>query len=130
MKNTRSSTMRVFIVDDSVPVRQRIAQLLDAIEGVAVVGEAETPAQAIEGIFNFHPDVVLLDIHLIAGSGLDVLQKVHPQSPGIVFVVLTNHPSPQYRKAYLDAGARYFLDKSTEIAEIAEIIATLDVTRH
>jgi DNA-binding NarL/FixJ family response regulator len=64
-------------------------------------------------------------MHLFGGSGLDVLHGVFSKTPETVFIVLTNYPNPQYRKAYMDAGASYFLDKSTEIATVAKIIAGL-----
>ncbi len=124
MENISQST-KVFVVEDSAAMRIRLTAMLADIKGVAVVGEAETPAAAIDGIFDTRPDSVVLDIHLLGGTGLEVLRKVHPQAPETVFIVLTNHPSPQYRKAYLDAGASYFLDKSTEIATVAGIIAGL-----
>ena len=62
---------------------------------------------------------------LIGGTGVEVLRKVCPLAPDIVFVVLTNHPDPQYRKICMQAGATYFLDKSTEFVKVREVIAAL-----
>lgn|SRR5664279_1727483 len=120
----------VFIVDDSASMRVRLAELLDDIGGVAVVGEAGTPADAIEGIGRVQPEYVLLDYQLEGGTGLDVLRAVHPRAPGIVFIVLTNHASAPYRQACVQAGARYFLDKSTEFGRIKEVIAELSSAAH
>jgi DNA-binding NarL/FixJ family response regulator len=50
---------------------------------------------------------------------------VHPKAPDLVFVVLTNHANPKYRRVCLEAGASWFLDKSTEFRKIKEIIAGL-----
>jgi len=122
--------MNVFIVEDSASVRERLAAMLGGIEGVTVVGQAETPADALEGILRTRPDSVVLDIHLIGGSGLDVLRRAHPQTPGTVFIVLTNHPNAQYRRVCMEAGAAYFFDKSSEIAKVREVIAGLGATRH
>lgn len=116
---------KVFIVDDSAVMRERLVDMLEEIEGVTVVGEAESPPFAIKGILNTRPNSVVLDMHLFGGSGLDVLHGVFSKTPETVFIVLTNYPNPQYRKAYMDAGASYFLDKSTEIATVAKIIAGL-----
>lgn len=116
---------RVFIVDDSAPIRERLVSLLDRIEGVSVAGEAESPFEAIQGIVDTRPDSVVLDAHLRNGSGIDVLRGVACQMAGVVFIVLTNHPSPQYRKAYLNAGASHFLDKNAEFEKVAEIISAL-----
>jgi DNA-binding NarL/FixJ family response regulator len=123
--NTSSRT-GIFIVDDLPSMRDRLRELVGDIDGVEVVGDAGTPADAIEGILRTHPDCVLLDYQLLGGTGVDVLRAVHPQSPEIAFIVLTNHATTQHRRACLDAGARYFLDKSTEFSRIRTAIAELD----
>ena len=120
----------VYIVDDSPSMRVRLSELLGEIDGVDVVGEAGTPADAIAGILLVHPQYVLLDYQLDGGTGLDVLRAVHPQDPGVVFIVLTNHATPQYRDACLEAGARHFLDKSSEFGRIKEFIAGPAATPH
>ncbi len=112
----------VFIVDDSPSIRERLLDLLGDIDGVEVVGEAETPADAIEGILKLKPAWVVLDYQLRGGTGVDVLRAVHPTAPGVAFVVLTNHPTPQYRRLCVDAGAKWFLDKSTEFSRIKDLI--------
>jgi DNA-binding NarL/FixJ family response regulator len=63
-------------------------------------------------------------------TGIDVMRSVHPQAPDIVFIVLTNHAEPQYRRAATDAGAAYFLDKSREFDRVREVIAQIAATRH
>jgi len=113
----------VFIVDDSALIRERLVKLLGDVDGLVVVGEAASAASAIAGIFGTMPDSVVLDVHLDGGSGLDVLRKVHPQLPEVHFVVLTNHPSVQYRRAYMAAGASFFLDKSSEFEKVAGIVS-------
>ena len=122
--------MNVFIVEDSASIRERLAAMLGDIEGVTVVGEAETPGDALEGILRTRPDSVVLDIHLTGGTGIEVLRRAHQQVPGTVFIVLTNYANPQYRRACLEAGAAYFFDKSSEIAKVREVIEGLGVTRH
>ena len=57
------------------------------------------------GISETQPDCVVLDFQLIGGTAVDVLRAVHPGSPEIAFIVLTNHPTPQYRRACMEAGA-------------------------
>ncbi|MFY9327346.1 MAG: response regulator transcription factor [Georgfuchsia sp.] len=120
----------VYIVDDSFPIRERLAGMLAGIKGVSVVGEAESPAFAIKGIIATHPDSVVLDLHLRGGTGIEVLEKVASIAPEVVFIVLTNYPNSHYRKACLKAGASYFLDKTTEFEKVIEIIAALGATRH
>ena len=121
---------RVFIVEDSAPIRSRLVELLGEIEGVCVVGEAETPADAVTGIQQTKPHCVVLDYQLIGGTGVDVLRAVHPGSPEIAFVVLTNHPNAQYRRVCMEAGADRFLDKSTEFGKIKEVVSECILTGH
>jgi DNA-binding NarL/FixJ family response regulator len=112
----------VFIAEDSIPVRERLAELLERSGQVVVVGHAETPAAAIDGILRTRPDSVVLDIHLLGGSGLEVLRTIHPVEPSVVFVVLTNHANTQYRNAFMKAGAHCVLDKSSEFEKVKETL--------
>jgi CRP/FNR family transcriptional regulator len=116
---------RVFIVEDSAPIRERLREMLRAAEGVSVVGEADSIQAAVQGILRTRPEAVLLDIRLIDGSGIDVLREVHPLAPEVAFVVLTNNASPQYRRICMEAGASHFLDKTTEFAQVGQIVAGL-----
>lgn len=128
MQTATPPSTRVFIVDDSRPIRERLAGLIRKLEGVTLVGEAETPAAAISGILDQRPDAVVLDVQLLGGTGLEVLTEVHPKAPAMKFLVLTNHPSPQYRSVYLAAGASRFMDKNSEFARIADVIGELRAT--
>ena len=114
---------KVFIVEDFVPVRHRLTELLSELDSVDIVGEAETPREAINGILEQRPHWVVLDFQLLGGTGVDVLRAVHPKAPSIRFIVLTNHPSPQYRRACMESGAGWFFDKSTEFGKIRDVIA-------
>ncbi|MBI3898909.1 MAG: response regulator transcription factor [Gammaproteobacteria bacterium] len=113
----------VFIVEDSVAVRARLVELVRAIDGVTVVGEAGTPIDAVIGIMNTRPDFVVLDFQLEGGTGADVLRMIRPQMPNAVVIVLTNYPLAQIRRACLDAGANAFFDKTSEFGKIKDVIA-------
>jgi len=115
----------VFIVDDSAQIRARLAEMLARMERVRLVGEAQCARDAIERIRRTSPDCVLLDLRLVGDSGLDVLRAIHPESPRIAFIVLTNHSESQYRDASLRAGATHFLDKSTEFERVPSLLAEL-----
>lgn len=114
---------RVFIVEDSPLIRDRLVEMLGELDGVAVVGDAETPVDAIAGIQRTSPDFVVLDYQLNGGTAIDVLRAFQPQSPATIFLVLTNHPNPQYRRLCLDAGASCFFDKSLEFDKVRDIVA-------
>jgi DNA-binding NarL/FixJ family response regulator len=119
----------VFIVEDSASIRSRLVEMLEDVDGIRVVGEAESPAAATAAILETVPDLVILDFQLIGGTGVDVMRAVRPVLPEVVFLVLTNHPNPQYRRICMEAGARWFFDKSTEFGRIKDVIATQLSTR-
>jgi DNA-binding NarL/FixJ family response regulator len=119
----------VFVVDDMPSMRERLRELLGDIAGVKVVGDAGSLDDATAGILRTRPDCVLLDYQIDGGTGVDVLRAIHPQSPDIEFIVLTNHATDQHRRACLEAGASFFLDKSSEFGFIRTAIAEIDSRR-
>jgi DNA-binding NarL/FixJ family response regulator len=118
----------VYVVEDSAAVREMLVGFLEEIDGVEVVGTADNPRAAVDGILAARPACVVLDYQLHGGTGVDVMAAVRPRHPGAVFIVLTNHANPQYRRACMDAGARWFLDKNREFAMLRTIIDELRAT--
>ena len=112
---------RVFLADDSLPIRQRVGALL-AAEGMHIAGEAGTPKGCIDAILACRPDVVVLDVRLDGGSGLQVLKAVRAVDAQVEFVILSNNADPAYRSRYLAAGAVRFLDKSIEFEQLAQAV--------
>lgn len=121
-----SRPLKVFLADDSDAIRARVASMLSA--SAEIVGEAVTPAACIEGILSSRPDVVVLDVQLEGGQGLDVLRAVRAQEPQIAFVVFSNNAGPAYRRRYLGAGASRFLDKSTEFDQLPAAVTAAPQT--
>ena len=117
--------MRVLIADDSAAVRQRLKTMLSELPGIEIVGQAEDAPQARESILELRPDVVILDIRMPMGSGIEVLRDIKQRKHAPVVIMLTNYPYPQYRKRCLDAGADFFLDKSGEFNKIIGILEKL-----
>lgn len=113
---------RVFLVDDSLAIRERVADLLSR-RAMEVVGQDGTPQGSIDGILAAHPDVVVLDVQLEGGTGLQVLRAVRLALPATAFIVFSNNASAPYRKRYLGAGALRFLDKSSEFDQLAAAVA-------
>ncbi|HEX6318995.1 MAG TPA: response regulator transcription factor [Burkholderiales bacterium] len=109
---------KVFLVDDSPLVRERIAQMVEALPQLRLVGQAAGVPEAISGILAARPDLVLLDLSLENGSGFDVLSAVHRREPGIAFYMLSNFASEPYRRHAERLGARGFFDKSTDLERL------------
>lgn len=120
----------VFIVEDSPSIRDRLVEMLGDVAGVAVVGDADTPSDAISGIAQTNPDYVVLDYQLKGGTAVDVLRAMRTAVPATIFLVLTNHANPQYQRICMEAGASYFFDKSLEFHRVKDVIAAASVPRH
>jgi DNA-binding NarL/FixJ family response regulator len=117
--------MKVFIVDDSPAVVDRLADLLQEVPGVVLVGQAADVQEAVRGIRNLKPDALILDLQIPGGSGLDVLRAIRSDYPRLRVLICTNYPYPQYRQECLTAGANFFLDKSAEFSKIPAILREL-----
>jgi DNA-binding NarL/FixJ family response regulator len=118
----QAAPLMVFLVEDSLAIRARLAATIRGIEGAALAGEAGTVGGAIDGIRATHPSAVILDLQLEDGSGLEVLRAVRPASPALHVAVLTNYATDQHRRVCMDAGAEFFLDKSSDFPRILEIV--------
>jgi DNA-binding NarL/FixJ family response regulator len=118
------ASVKVFIVEDSPAVLERLQDMVRDIEDVELVGNAATYATAVAGIIAARPDVSILDIKLAddTGSGIDVLGRVRKDLPLMKAVMLSNYVTPQHEKASSDAGAEYFLDKSADTDRIPAIL--------
>jgi DNA-binding NarL/FixJ family response regulator len=114
--------VKVLIVDDSGEVRERIKILLAEVEMVEMIGEAENVQQAIEQIRQQGPDVIILDIRMPGGNGIDVLRAIEKKDRSPVIIMLTNYPYHQYERKCIDAGADFFFDKSREFEKVIEVL--------
>ncbi len=117
--------MKVLIADDSEVFVQRLVQALGEISGVEIVGRARTGAEALQALRDLHPEVVILDISMPDGTGIDVLEGMRKEKLAPIPIVLTNFTLPQYRRKCSQLGARFFFDKSAEFAEVREALSGL-----
>lgn len=107
--------MKVVLIEDSIPLRERFRALINAIDGAQMVGEAGSEDEALALIAQIQPDVVLLDLWLSTGSGLAVLKQVKTAWPTIKVAVLTSHAQSHYRERSMEFGAERFYDKQKDI---------------
>lgn len=97
--------------------------LLSDVGMLEMIGEAGNVQQAIEQIEKKTPDVVILDIRIPGGNGIDVLKKIGKKDRIPVVIMLTNYPYAQYKRKCMDAGADFFFDKSKEFEKVAEVLS-------
>jgi DNA-binding NarL/FixJ family response regulator len=115
--------MNVFIVEDSEAMRESLRSMLSEFHDVRIVGYAADEAGAIEQIDVLLPDVVILDLNLLSGSGISVLKNVKKNHAEIKVMVLTNCNDEFYVDACKRAHADYFFDKSFQFMQVREVFA-------
>jgi DNA-binding NarL/FixJ family response regulator len=120
----------IFVVEDSLLVRERLLEMLGTLPEAEVVGVASRADEAIQDILADHPDIVLLDVRLEQGSGFDVLRAVHEMAPEVDVYMLSSFASDPYRQLALRLGARDYFDKTTEFGRVREALAARAATRH
>jgi DNA-binding NarL/FixJ family response regulator len=102
---------RVLIVDDHPIVRQGLRRMIDPEPDLAVCGEAQTDREARAAIRELDPDVVIVDISLNQGDGLELVRDVHAQRPSLPMLVLSMHEEAIYAERVLAAGASGYIMK-------------------
>ena len=121
--------MKVFIVEDLAVMRAHLEAMLHEIPGISVVGHAVDELGAIECIATLLPDVVILDLSLQTGSGINVLENTKKHHSAIKVMVLTNHADEFYINYCMDASADYFFDKTFQFMEVDKELRQLAFTR-
>ncbi len=110
---TRAATAprRVLIVDDHPIVRQGLRRMIDPEPDLTVCGEAQNEREARAAIRELKPDVVIVDISLAQGDGLELVRDVHAQQPDLPMLVLSMHDEMIYAERLLAAGASGYIMK-------------------
>lgn len=117
--------MNVFIVEDSEAMRESLRSMLADLHDVRIIGYAADEAGAIEHINALLPDVVILDLNLLSGSGIAVLKNIKRHHAAIKVMVLTNCNGEFYQDACKRANADYFFDKSFQFMQVREVFLEL-----
>lgn len=117
--------LRVFLVEDSTVLRERLTESVNALPGVQLVGSSDTEQSAISQLRSLQCDAVVLDLQLRQGNGFNVLKAIRQAETDqhkTVVIVLTNYAFSLYRHRCLQAGADFFLDKSREYERLPEVL--------
>jgi DNA-binding NarL/FixJ family response regulator len=120
-----AEALRVMIVDDHEVVREGIRTLLDRRPGLSVIGEAGTVAQAVELALQQKPDVVVMDVRLPDGSGVEACREIRSELPDTYVVMLTSYADDEAVMNSILAGASAYLLKQTRGAQLADAITSV-----
>jgi two-component system, NarL family, response regulator DevR len=114
--------LRVMLVDDHEVVREGLRALLNRRPGMSVVAEAGTVAQAIEVALKEKPDVVVMDVRLPDGSGVEACREIRSELPDTRMIMLTSYADEDAVMASILAGASAYLLKQTRGQQLAEAV--------
>ena len=115
---TAPRTLTVVVVDDHEVVRQGLVAMLDRRPGFQVVGEAGTVAEALEVTSRFQPDLVVMDVRLPDGSGIEACREIRANLPGTRVMMLTSYPDEEAVLAAIVAGASGYLLKQVRARDL------------
>lgn len=117
--------IRVLIADDNTLFREGIANLLSLCEDVAVAGQAKNAAEAVHNTLVLRPDVVLMDISMPLGGGIQATRQILEERPEQIVCMLTASEETNDLFVAVRSGARGYLVKTVELAELCGHIKVL-----
>ncbi len=123
--NARVTDVRILIADDHEVVRIGLASLLDRQPGFTVVGEAASGAEAVRLARRTRPDVVVMDIRMPGGSGIEACRAITGEVPSTPVVMLTSYADSDDLFAAIDAGASGYVLKRVGSTELVDAVRTV-----
>lgn len=117
-----ASPIRVLIVDDQQLIRLGFRMVLDAADGIEVVGEAADGAAALRAVSESSPDVVLMDVRMPVVDGIEATARIRSEHPTVAVLVLTTFDLDEYAFGALRAGAGGFLLKDARRDELVAAV--------
>lgn len=120
-----SNPMRLLVVDDHEVVRQGLVALLDRREAFQVVAEAGTVAEALDQARRHQPDIVIMDVRLPDGSGIEACRAIRAEFPSTRIVMLTSYPDEEAVLSAIVAGASGYLLKQIRGRDLVSALETV-----
>ncbi len=114
--------LRLLVVDDHEVVRQGLVALIDRREKFQVVAEAGTVAEALDAARRFQPDLVIMDVRLPDGSGIEACREIRAELPNTRVVMLTSYPDEEAVLSAIIAGASGYLLKQIRARDLVNAL--------
>jgi DNA-binding NarL/FixJ family response regulator len=126
-KTARSSKpkAKIFLLDDHAVTRFGLTQLINQEPDMIVCGEAESAPQGLTALRKLKPDLVILDLSLKEGSGIEFIQNLDAQSGGMQILIVSMHDEELNAELALRAGARGYIMKEQAIRNVLAAIRTV-----
>ncbi|MEJ2669349.1 MAG: UvrY/SirA/GacA family response regulator transcription factor [Gammaproteobacteria bacterium] len=131
--------IRVLLVDDHELVRTGISRMLGDMDGIKVIGQAESGEEAVRLSRELEPDVVLMDIKMPGIGGFEATRKITRQQPDVKVIIVTVCEEEPFPSKLMDAGAAGYITKGAPLEEVVRAIKTaklgqryisLDIAQH
>jgi DNA-binding NarL/FixJ family response regulator len=116
------SALRIFVAEDHPLFRRGVVSLLSSVPDFEVVGEATSGGEAVERTTRLQPDVVLMDLQMPGGNGIEATREIARKSPGVRVLVVTLFEDDDSVFMALRAGARGYILKDADEEELARAI--------
>ena len=117
--------LRLLVVDDHEVVRQGLVALLDRRVGFQVVAEAGTVAEALDQARRYEPDIVVMDVRLPDGSGIEACREIRAEMPTTKVVMLTSYPDEEAVLSAIVAGASGYLLKQVRARDLVAALEAI-----
>jgi DNA-binding NarL/FixJ family response regulator len=122
-------SVKVFIADDSLIVRERLVDMCNRLDYAEVIGQAQNVTEALDRIEELNPEVVILDAQMPGGNGIEVVHRLKQARARPLIIMLTNYAYSAFRQKCLATGADFFLDKSKEFDQLPTLLGRLQATK-
>jgi DNA-binding NarL/FixJ family response regulator len=120
-----SNKHKILLVDDHPLVREWLASLINQDLQFEVCGEAGTAREALQLIADTRPAIVMVDLSLESGSGIELLKDIKVQHPGVAAIVLSMHDEALYAERAMRAGARGYVMKREATGKVLDAIKSV-----
>jgi response regulator of citrate/malate metabolism len=123
-RKSRTEPLRVFLVEDSKDVRDFIVADIANIHGLQLIGFSETENDALNQLGERECDILILDIELKRGNGINLLRTIarHGLFPHVLKIIFSNNISSMYRRIGAQFGVQFFFDKTSEFMQLRDLL--------
>jgi two-component system nitrate/nitrite response regulator NarL len=117
--------LKILLVDDHILFRKGLVSLLNSLEGIRVIGEANNGLEAFEAAKILQPDLILMDINMPKCDGLEATKKIKAFFPWVKVVMLTASEDDEYLFEAMKIGASGYLLKDLEVHQLVDLFDTI-----